>query len=68
MSVFKLMMQSLLSIFKTVDLLQILDLYESGKKFYLYTGRGPSSESLHLGHLIPFHFTQYLQVCDGIEL
>jgi len=28
---------------------------------YLYTGRGPSSEALHLGHLIPFHFTKYLQ-------
>ncbi|OXB71634.1 UNVERIFIED_CONTAM: hypothetical protein H355_011462 [Colinus virginianus] len=29
--------------------------------FYIYTGRGPSSESLHLGHLIPFIFTRYLQ-------
>jgi tryptophanyl-tRNA synthetase len=43
------------------DLEQVLDLYESGKKFYLYTGRGPSSEALHLGHLIPFHFTKWLQ-------
>jgi tryptophanyl-tRNA synthetase len=43
------------------DLTQLLDLYEAGKKFYLYTGRGPSSEALHLGHLIPFHFTKYLQ-------
>ena len=40
------------------DLSQILDLYEAGKKFYLYTGRGPSSEALHLGHTIPFHFTK----------
>ncbi|KAG2583778.1 hypothetical protein PVAP13_6KG241600 [Panicum virgatum] len=39
----------------------ILDLYEAGEKFYMYTGRGPSSESLHLGHLIPFMFTKYLQ-------
>jgi tryptophanyl-tRNA synthetase len=39
----------------------MLDLYEAGKKFYLYTGRGPSSESLHLGHTIPFHFTKWLQ-------
>lgn len=23
--------------------------------------QGPSSEALHLGHLIPFMFTQYLQ-------
>ncbi|KAE8780480.1 tryptophan--tRNA ligase, cytoplasmic [Hordeum vulgare] len=43
------------------DLNQILDLYEQGEKFYLYTGRGPSSESLHLGHLVPFMFTKYLQ-------
>lgn len=43
------------------DLNQMLDLYEGGKKFYLYTGRGPSSESLHLGHTIPFHFTKWLQ-------
>jgi tryptophanyl-tRNA synthetase len=43
------------------DLNQILDLYEQGKKFYLYTGRGPSSEALHLGHLIPFQFTKWLQ-------
>ena len=31
------------------------------EKFYLYTGRGPSSEALHLGHLIPFRFTKWLQ-------
>ena len=42
------------------DLTQALDLYEKGQKFYLYTGRGPSSEALHLGHLIPFHFTKWL--------
>jgi hypothetical protein len=40
------------------DLHQLLDLYEKGQKFYLYTGRGPSSEALHLGHAIPFHFTK----------
>lgn len=32
--------------------------HTQGTKFYLYTGRGPSSEALHLGHLIPFHFTK----------
>ena len=36
------------------DLKLILDAVESKKKFYLYTGRGPSSEAMHLGHLIPF--------------
>lgn len=40
------------------DLHNILNLYEKGKPFYLYTGRGPSSTSLHIGHLIPFIFTK----------
>ncbi|XP_057457480.1 tryptophan--tRNA ligase, cytoplasmic [Lotus japonicus] len=43
------------------DFTDILDAYEKGDRFYLYTGRGPSSEALHLGHLIPFMFTKYLQ-------
>lgn len=34
---------------------------EKGEKFYLYTGRGPSSEALHMGHLVPFMFTKWLQ-------
>lgn len=47
------------------DLELILDDYEQGKPFYLYTGRGPSAGSLHLGHLLPFTFTQYLQEVFG---
>ena len=43
------------------DFDKMLDLFENGKQFYLYTGRGPSSESMHLGHMIPFVFCQYLQ-------
>ncbi|KAI9030246.1 tryptophanyl-tRNA synthetase [Hyaloraphidium curvatum] len=43
------------------ELDQILDRYEKGKPFYLYTGRGPSAESMHLGHLVPFIFCQWLQ-------
>lgn len=39
----------------------ILDAYEKGEKFFLYTGRGPSSGSLHMGHMIPFTFTAWLQ-------
>ena len=35
---------------------------EKGNKFFLYTGRGPSSEAMHLGHLVPFMFTKWLQV------
>ncbi|CAH2983218.1 unnamed protein product [Chilo suppressalis] len=43
------------------DLHAILNHHEAGKKFYLYTGRGPSSESMHIGHIIPFMFTKWLQ-------
>lgn len=38
-----------------------LNNYISGNKVFLYTGRGPSSNSMHLGHLLPFMFTSYLQ-------
>ncbi|XP_065637802.1 tryptophan--tRNA ligase, cytoplasmic isoform X2 [Quercus suber] len=50
------------------DFNDILDAFERGEKFYLYTGRGPSSEALHLGHLIPFMFTQYLQEVFKVPL
>lgn len=40
------------------DLHTILAQWEQGKKFFLYTGRGPSSESMHLGHLVPFIVTK----------
>ena len=46
----------------------ILDLYEQKKPFFLYTGRGPSSDSMHLGHLIPFIFTKWLQVTLSQQL
>jgi tryptophanyl-tRNA synthetase len=39
------------------DMDLILDSYEKMEPFYLYTGRGPSGEALHLGHTIPFVFT-----------
>lgn len=50
------------------DLNELLTAYEKGEPFYLYTGRGPSSEALHLGHLVPFQFTQYLQEAFGAPL
>ena len=41
------------------DLNFILDEYSpEHPNFYLYTGRGPSSQALHLGHMIPFQFTK----------
>jgi tryptophanyl-tRNA synthetase len=50
------------------DLNSLLDKYEKGQPFYLYTGRGPSSESLHLGHLVPFVFTKWLQDTFNVPL
>lgn len=47
--------------FSHKDLQEALNAYERGKEVYLYTGRGPSSQSLHLGHMVPFMFTKYLQ-------
>jgi tryptophanyl-tRNA synthetase len=48
-------------VFSHRDLEKILDRHEKGQPFYLYTGRGPSSGSLHVGHSIPFEFTKYAQ-------
>lgn len=42
------------------DLDVVLDLYEKGIKFVLYTGRGPSGP-VHIGHLVPWIFTKHLQ-------
>ncbi|CCX29752.1 hypothetical protein FPQ18DRAFT_279651 [Pyronema domesticum] len=50
------------------DLEKILDRYEQGKPFFLYTGRGPSSDSMHLGHMIPFTFTKWLQDVFDVPL
>ncbi len=36
----------------------ILDRFEKGQKFALYTGRGPSGP-VHIGHLVPWIFTKY---------
>lgn len=45
----------------------ILDKYEVGEKFVLYTGRGPSGNT-HLGHLVPWIFTKWLQEKFDTEL
>ncbi len=49
------------------DLNWLLDEYEKGNRFYLYTGIAPSG-SMHIGHLIPFIFTQWLQEKFGAEV
>ncbi|KAB7507788.1 Tryptophan--tRNA ligase, cytoplasmic [Armadillidium nasatum] len=50
------------------ELHRILTLAEQGKPFYLYTGRGPSSQAMHCGHLIPFLLTKWLQDVFDIPL
>src|SRR5437773_1762270 len=42
------------------DLNLVLDDYEKGKGFFLYTGRGPSGP-MHIGHILSFYFTKWLQ-------
>jgi tryptophanyl-tRNA synthetase len=49
------------------DLDWIFKKYEEGEKFYLYTGRGPSGR-VHLGHLLPWFFTKYLQEKFDVQL
>jgi len=49
------------------DFDNILKWNESGKEFALYTGRGPSGTT-HLGHLVPWIFTKYLQDAFDCEL
>lgn len=54
--------------FSQRDLSLILKRHEEGKPFYLYTGRGPSSKAMHLGHLIPFLFTKWIQDAFDVPL
>lgn len=46
----------------------ILSHYEKKQPFYLYTGRGPSAEAMHLGHTIPMIFTCYMQKVFDVPL
>lgn len=49
------------------DLGWLLDQYASGNPFYLYTGRGPSDHT-HIGHLVPWIFTRWLQEKFHVKL
>lgn len=46
--------------FAQMDLDKIIDSHKKGEEIFLYTGRAPGG-SMHIGHLIPFLFTKYLQ-------
>jgi len=49
------------------DLEKILDAYEKGEKFFLYTGNGPSG-AIHLGHYSIWSFVKWLQDKFDVEL
>ncbi len=49
------------------DLDWLLDEYEKGNKFFLYTGRSPSGP-VHLGHLLPWILCKWLQDKFGVEM
>jgi tryptophanyl-tRNA synthetase len=49
------------------ELGRILDDYDRGNKFFLYTGRGPSGHT-HIGHLVPWVFAKWLQEKFGTNM
>lgn len=49
------------------DLDWLLDRYERGEQFALYTGRKPS-KGVHIGHLLPWIFSKWLQDRFDAEL
>lgn len=49
------------------DLPWLFDEYEKKNHFFLYTGRAPSG-NVHLGHLLPWTFTKWLQDHFKVEL
>ncbi len=49
------------------DMNWLLDQYEKGNKFYIYTGIAPSG-GMTIGHLVPFLMTQWLQEKFGAEV
>jgi len=49
------------------DMNWLLNEYEKGNKFFLYTGRGPSGP-VHIGHLLPWILTKWLQEKFDAEL
>jgi len=49
------------------DMAWLLDEYEKGNKFFLYTGRGPSGKT-HIGHLLTWVFAKWLQDKFDCEL
>ncbi|KAK8054677.1 tryptophanyl-tRNA synthetase [Apiospora phragmitis] len=55
-------------VFSERDFGLILDKYEKNEPFFLYTGRGPSSDSMHIGHTQIFDFCKWLQDVFDVPL
>ncbi len=49
------------------DLKWVLDEYEKKNKFFIYTGCGPSGP-IHLGHMMVWYFTKWLQDKFDVDL
>ena len=47
-------------VFMHRDLDLILDKHEKKEPFFIYTGRGPSSDVMHIGHMVLFELTKWL--------
>ncbi|KAL3473529.1 hypothetical protein BJX99DRAFT_261317 [Aspergillus californicus] len=47
-------------VFSHRDLDLILAKYEKNEPVFIYTGRGPSSNTMHIGHIVPFVLTKWL--------
>jgi tryptophanyl-tRNA synthetase len=44
------------------EFFDMMERYKCGDiKVFAYTGRGPSTEAMHLGHMLPFKVTKWLQ-------
>lgn len=55
-------------VFAHRDLDLLMEHVEKKGSIYLYTGRGPSSRSMHLGHAVPFMLCKYLQDRFGCKI
>ncbi|MBR4226435.1 MAG: tryptophan--tRNA ligase [Candidatus Methanomethylophilaceae archaeon] len=49
------------------DMVPLLDQYDKGDRFVLYTGRGPSGNT-HLGHMMPWIFNKWVQDTFGVDM
>ena len=54
-------------IFSHRDLDDVLDNYEDGDDFFLYTGRAPSGK-MHIGHIVSFYLTKWFQDAFNVNV